>query len=282
MNKDFPYFSVVIPTLNEENYLPKLLDCLAKQTYKNFEVIICDGNSGDKTIEKAYQFQERLPRLIVLPNLKRNVSLQRNAGADKTNGEYIQFMDADVIINKDYFYKLQKNLQKNEIALATTWSTADSRHPADEAMIFLTNIIIDASRYLDIPFAPGYNILVKRSIFGDIGGFKEKVVHAEDHHFVREAQEKGYFLTVFKEPKMTVSLRRLRREGRLTVARKYTKAAFYILFRGPITQDIFDYPMGGHLYQRKTRQKTILNILQTISKNGEKTANRVLKEIFES
>lgn len=276
-----PFFSIVIPTLNEENFLPKLLACLAKQTYKNFEVIVCDGKSTDKTIEKAYQFKKRLPQLMIIPNLIRNVSYQRNTGARQAKGKYLQFMDADVVIDKDFLYKLQQNIRNEDIALATTWLKPDSQHPADEAMIFLTNIIVDTSRYLDAPFAPGFNILVKKSIFKEIGGFKENIVHAEDHHFVREAQQKGYLLSVFREPKLTVSLRRLRREGRLTVARKYAKATLYILFKGPITQTLFDYPMGGHLYSRITQKKNLIDFLRDLSKNGEKTANRFFKNFFE-
>lgn len=276
-----PFFSIVIPTLNEENFLPRLLACLAKQTYKDFEVIVCDGNSGDKTVEKAFQFINKLPQLLVLSNLKRNVSYQRNLGARQAKGVYLQFMDADVVIKKGYLNNLQKNLQKKDIPVATTWMMPDSKHPADEAMIFLTNIVIETSRYLDIPFAPGYNIVVKRSLFAKIGGFGEHIRHAEDHHFVQQAAGKGYLMSVFKEPKLTVSLRRLRREGRLTVARKYAKAILYILFKGPITRDIFDYPMGGHLYDKNPQKKTIIDYLHTLSKNGEETANRVLKDTFE-
>ena len=49
--------SVIIPTLNEENYIGYLLDCLVNQTLKDFEVIIVDGNSQDGTRDKALQFQ---------------------------------------------------------------------------------------------------------------------------------------------------------------------------------------------------------------------------------
>lgn len=45
----FAGLSIIIPTLNEEKYIGKLLDCLANQTYKGFEVIVVDGKSGDKS-----------------------------------------------------------------------------------------------------------------------------------------------------------------------------------------------------------------------------------------
>jgi len=48
-----PFFSIIIPALNEEKYLPHLLDDLTKQTFRDFEVILVDGNSSDATVAKA-------------------------------------------------------------------------------------------------------------------------------------------------------------------------------------------------------------------------------------
>ena len=48
-----PYFTIVIPTLNEEELLPLLLDDLSHQTYKNFEIYVVDGKSSDRTVEVA-------------------------------------------------------------------------------------------------------------------------------------------------------------------------------------------------------------------------------------
>jgi len=48
-----PFFSIVIPTLNEEKCLPRLLDDLTQQKEKDFEVIVIDGRSDDQTVKKA-------------------------------------------------------------------------------------------------------------------------------------------------------------------------------------------------------------------------------------
>lgn len=281
MNDYLPFFSIVIPTLNEERYIPKLLKCLIAQTFKDFEVIICDGASEDKTIEVVEKFADRLSKLTVLQNKRRNVAYQRNEGAREAKGVYLQFMDADVAFKKDYLEKLYGNLINKDIPVATTWLVSDSKHPVDETMILLTNLIIETSRFLDLPLAPGFNIIFKREIFFEVGGFPEEVKLAEDHEIVRRASQKGYQMTVFKEPKLTASLRRLRREGRLTVARNYTKATLYILLKGPITKDIFDYPMGGQYYQEKQHKKTVLSFLQSLSKNGSKKTVKILKDILE-
>ena len=75
-----PYFSVIIPTLNEELYIPNLLTDLTHQKVFNFEVIVVDGKSSDKTKLIVGLFKNKLP-LTFLESSKSNVSLQRNMGA---------------------------------------------------------------------------------------------------------------------------------------------------------------------------------------------------------
>ena len=57
-----PYFSIIIPALNEEKYISGLLKSLINQTYKEFEVILVDGMSADKTVSVFKKFQNKLPR----------------------------------------------------------------------------------------------------------------------------------------------------------------------------------------------------------------------------
>jgi glycosyltransferase involved in cell wall biosynthesis len=95
------FFSVIIPALNEEHFLPRLLRSLQKQQFTNFEVILVDSESKDKTISEAKKFGKYFP-LTILTNTKRNVSRSRNMGAEKANGEYIFFIDADNSINSNF------------------------------------------------------------------------------------------------------------------------------------------------------------------------------------
>ena len=59
MKRNKPLFSIVVPTLNEEDYLGILLESLSKQSYKNFEVIICDGLSEDDTYGVYKRFKTK-------------------------------------------------------------------------------------------------------------------------------------------------------------------------------------------------------------------------------
>ena len=89
--------SIIIPTLNEENYVGKLLDCLCRQTYKDFEVIVVDGNSRDKTISVVEKFRKKLNLRLI--KSERGVSLQRNVGAKHSKYDRLVFFDADITFN---------------------------------------------------------------------------------------------------------------------------------------------------------------------------------------
>ena len=64
------FFSVIIPTLNEEHFLPKLLADLSLQTFKRFEVIVIDANSSDKTVSLAREYAKYLKLKIRYPKMR--------------------------------------------------------------------------------------------------------------------------------------------------------------------------------------------------------------------
>src|SRR3989344_5888247 len=96
-----PFISIIIPTLNEDKYVPSLLKDLQNQTEPNFEVIVIDGNSDDNTLSSCEIFKSDLKLSLVKVN-KRNVSYQRNYGAKHARGDYILFLDADVRISHGF------------------------------------------------------------------------------------------------------------------------------------------------------------------------------------
>ena len=110
-----PFFSIVIPTLNEESSLPKLLSDLSLQTFKNFEVIIVDGNSEDKTIIKSKYYSKQFISLTIITSKTRNVSTQRNKGGKIAIGKYIVFMDADERERKEDITMIRVMLKEGTI-----------------------------------------------------------------------------------------------------------------------------------------------------------------------
>lgn len=266
MNASTPFFSIIIPTLNEEKFIPKLLKCLKNQSFKNFELIICDGASSDQTIKIINSFSRFFPRLTILENLKRNVSYQRNTGAEKASGEFLVFFDADVAVGGDFLKKVYQHIIKEESLLLTTWLEADSDDIFAETMILITNIAISLTKFTKKPFLPGFDIIVERNTFFTIGKFDERIRHAEDFYFAQRAKKKGIILRCINDAVLTCSLRRFRHEGTIEVLRKYLTSLIHIVFKGPITNDLFEYQMGGGYFGNRKKQNLSDRLKKKFSK----------------
>jgi len=90
--------SVLVPTLNEEDYIEDCLKSVVGQkTSVSYELIVCDGRSEDKTREIAKKYAG-----VVVTSRKRSTGLQRDGGAKKAKGDYLLFVDADTRLPEDF------------------------------------------------------------------------------------------------------------------------------------------------------------------------------------
>ncbi len=85
--------SVIIPVYKVEKYIAATVQSVLEQTYKNFELLIVDDGSPDRSIEICQQFTD--PRVKILRQENRGVAAARNTGIRAAQGEYIAFLDAD-------------------------------------------------------------------------------------------------------------------------------------------------------------------------------------------
>lgn len=136
--------SVVIPVYNTEQYLPRCIDSLINQTYKNIEFIFVNDCSPENAEEIIKKYQEQDSRIkYVTYDKNRGLFRARMAGAEKAKGEYIAFMDSDDYATLDFYNTLIKCAEgKNaEIAVGKTIfknvSNIDSvRNLHDECFLF--------------------------------------------------------------------------------------------------------------------------------------------------
>lgn len=239
------FFSIIVPTLNERSYLPKLLGCLNHQIDKDFEVIVVDGKSEDKTVEKVLQFKDKLPRLNVIESAIRNVSTQRNLGAKAARGKWLVFLDADVLLPVNFLSHIHSEILTNNVRFMTAWMEPDSTKRADKALVLIANLIIEAAALTDKPMVGGACIVIRKDTFRAAGGFRPDLKISEDHDLAQRVKQLGYGLRICRSLKYVASLRRLRREGTLEVLRKYALATKAMLLEGPVYRELFDYEMGG-------------------------------------
>jgi len=102
--KDRPMkISVIIPVYNTEKYLSRCLEHVINQTYKNLEIIIVDDGSTDSSLTIAKRYAKQDKRIKILHQENSGPANARNNGLSHASGDYIHFMDADDIIDEDYY-----------------------------------------------------------------------------------------------------------------------------------------------------------------------------------
>lgn len=92
-----PFFSVIIPVFNKEQFLEKTLQSVLNQTFSDFEIIIVNDGSTDESETKILKFEDSRIRYFSKPN--EGVSMAKNLGIEKSSSDFICFLDAD-----DYWY----------------------------------------------------------------------------------------------------------------------------------------------------------------------------------
>lgn len=105
--------SFIIPTYNCAFAIGETLECLAKQTYENWEAIVIDDGSSDNTKDTIGHYIARDSRFKYIRQENKGVSAARNRGLKTSKGEYIQFLDADDLISVDKIEKQVKMMEED-------------------------------------------------------------------------------------------------------------------------------------------------------------------------
>ncbi|MFA5935709.1 MAG: glycosyltransferase [Patescibacteria group bacterium] len=230
--------SIVIPSKNEEAELPKLLNSIKAQTFSDYEVIVADAHSTDRTREIAESFGAKVVE-GAMPGPG------RNRGALHAEGEIIAFFDADVQLpSTKFLQECVEEMDRKKLDVATCRVKPLSRKPIDRAMHEVYNAFVIATEKIR-PHAPGFCIFVRRSTHDGIKGFDEEVVFAEDHDYVQRADKMGSKFGVLRSHPIAVSVRRLEKDGRLAIALKYVFGELHMLTKGTFKEMPFEYVMGG-------------------------------------
>lgn len=226
--------SIIIPTLNEDKYLPLTLNEIKKQNFDNFEIIIPDAGSTDKTIEIAKSFGCKIAS-GGLP------AKGRNEGAKAAQGDLLLFMDADnIFIPKNFLKQLITEFEHRNLDCAS-FPIFIQGDRLDRFLYGIYNLWVEISQSF-MPHAFN-SMIIKRELHQEIEGFDEDIKLAEDHAYIRKAAKVGKFGFIKTAPIIT-SNRRFKKEGRLMGYLKYILAGIYIFLFGNIKTDIFKYRFG--------------------------------------
>lgn len=223
--------SIIIPTLNEEKYIGNLLDSIAVQIYPNFEVIVVDASSDDRTIEIVKKYEKKFD-IKVIEGTEKNVSRQRNLGAKEAQGDILLFLDADMRIPSSNFLEIiAKKFYRDFFCAAVTNIYVDPKEEKifDRIFHFLLNKTI-----LFLNKIGGFGVrggcqIIRKNIFEKVDGFNENLAVAEDVDLYRKLAKKVriHFL---KRTIVYESSRRYRKEGYPKIIFKWIINGLYSFF----------------------------------------------------
>lgn len=228
--------SIIIPTYNEEEYLPKLLYSIKEQDFKDYEIIVADAGSRDKTREIA----ESAGCKVISGGLP---AVGRNNGAKIAEGEYLLFLDSDVILSAGYLKSAIKEFEEKGLGIAITQIIPLSDKNVDKALHKFANFFMKRTESIKPHGAGCYGILTTKVLHKDAQGFDECLDFGEDSDYIERIGKESTF-KVLRNPRLLVSTRRLEKEGLKDLAFKYTKSTIYD-FRGKkISAEELDYKFG--------------------------------------
>lgn len=228
-------YSIIIPTLNEEKLLPRLLKQLTNEELRkkfDVEIIISDGGSSDKTLEIANLFADKVT--VHTASSKQNIAAGRNEGVKLADGDILIFLNADIVLPspiKLFGFLEQKFVNSEFLAL-----TGDVKIIPEEEIIAdkffqcFYNTYFRALNFAGIGMGRGECQVIKRKAFEAVNGFNESLAAGEDFDLYRRIRKKGKILFT-SELCVYESPRRYRKIGYKAVTLSWLKNGLSVFFR---------------------------------------------------
>ncbi len=169
-----PLISVIVPVYNVEKYIERCIESILGQTFTDFELIIVNDGSTDKSGEICDRYSNNDPRIRIIHKENGGLSDARNAGIEAANGEYIGFIDSDDYIDTDMYELLYQNICRENADISTCGIYDCYPDKTVTQEVNSSDFTVDGSEAvrlaLESQFMPlfAWNKLYKRSLFDSI------------------------------------------------------------------------------------------------------------------
>lgn len=203
-----PTVSVVIPTYNRVDVLPRAVESVLDQTYEDFELLVVDDGSSDGTLSLLDSYDD--PRVrVVSHGVNRGANVARNTGIEHANGEFVAFLDSDdswhpeklhrqlerydtappecIAVYCDFTYGLSGVSGRLRSAAASVLSLTDDDRPKEGGKELTGEILAD-----HLHSGAGSTLLVETGIARSIDGFDESLDRFQDPDFLLRIIQEGY------------------------------------------------------------------------------------------
>jgi len=182
-----PFISVIIPSLNEEDYIENTLRTLRNQDYKGkYEIILADAMSTDKTVQIAKGYTDR-----IITVKRKGIAAGKNAGAKVAKGNILLFIDSDTLPSPNLLSNIAKAYQNGEVVGVTCKLYALSSKKSIRTMYKLYNKFMHLSIKFKRATIPGICNSFRKDAFDKLGGFNENLTTFEDVDLSHRANKVG-------------------------------------------------------------------------------------------
>lgn len=172
--------SVIIPVYNEEKSIRGCLTTLLDQTLKDYEIIIVDDGSSDRTVEMVKEFEDKNVKLF--KENHRGAGAARNLGAKNAKGEILVFVDADMTFDRDFLNKLIKPISRTIVG---TFSKEEHLGNKDNVWARAWNINrgLPATKMHSKNYPDSDKVFraITKEAFDRAGGFNENAGYTDDY-----------------------------------------------------------------------------------------------------
>jgi len=227
-------YSVIIPTLNEEKLLPKILKQLTEKKLNekiDYEIIVSDGGSRDLTVKIAEEFADKV---VVSKENHQTIAKGRNDGAKIASGDILIFVNGDIIFeNAEKFFQFIKDRFENSNYAAMTCKVKvfpDEEIISDRLFHGFYNTYFKSLNIFGMGMGRGECQVIRKNVFEKIGGNREHLIAGEDFDLYMRIKKEGKILfadeiCVFESP------RRYRKFGYFNVTFSWLKNSVSVVIK---------------------------------------------------
>ena len=196
--------SVIMAIYNCAQYLPEAIDSIIKQTYTNWELILCDDASTDNTYNVAQQYKSRYPEKIILIHNEKNskLSYSLNQCLKYATGEYVARMDGDDVCSPERFEKQVAYLKVHpEYQVVGTDMQHFNEHTG---LADIVKSVTNPDYYTLRKRIPYHHatIMTYKYVYDKVGGYtvSERTVRAQDYDLWYRFYHEGFIGNNIHEP----------------------------------------------------------------------------------
>ena len=206
--------AIIIPTLNEENFIAKCLDSVIDQSYPigQMDVMVVDGGSTDRTRNIVAGYSEKYPNIRLLHNPGKIQSIAFNIGVRNSDAPFIVRLDAHALYDKDYISICHELLKKNPRYgnVGGVWNILPQHSRIGSEVNAIINQLkfgiggasfrvgAEAGPVDTVPFGA-----FPRKVIEEIGGMREDLPRGEDNEYNSRIRKAGYL--IYLDPRIKCS-----------------------------------------------------------------------------